>query len=75
MLGILTNIHKQWLVRRAKTFTLQKGILYRMGQDNRFRRYVTINEAHTIVWELNEGIGGGHFVMDITTKKILDARY
>jgi len=46
-----------------------------MGQDNRFRRYVTIDEAHTIVWELNEGIGGGHFVMDITTKKILDARY
>jgi phenolic acid decarboxylase len=75
MLGILTNIHKQWLVRRGKTFTLQKGILYRMGQDNRFRHYATIDEAHTIVWELHEGIGGGHFVMDITTKKILDARY
>ncbi|CAK9237861.1 unnamed protein product [Sphagnum troendelagicum] len=28
-----------------------------MDQDNRFRRYVTIDEAHTIVWELHEGIG------------------
>jgi hypothetical protein len=36
-----------------------------MGQDNRFRRCVTTDEAQMI------GIGGGHFTMDIIAKKIL----
>jgi hypothetical protein len=46
-----------------------------MGQDNRFIRYPTIDEAHTIVWELHERIGGGHFVADIIANKILDVGY
>jgi hypothetical protein len=46
-----------------------------MGQDNRFRCYVTIDEAHTIIWELHERIGGGHFIVDITAKKIFDVRF
>jgi hypothetical protein len=44
-----------------------------MGQNNIFRRYVTTNEAYKILWELHERFGGGHFVVDITTKKIIDA--
>jgi hypothetical protein len=46
-----------------------------MGQDNRFRCCVTTYEAQTILWEHHQGIGGGHFAIDITTKKILDAGY
>ncbi len=46
-----------------------------MGQDNKFRHCVTTNEAQMILWELHEGISGGHFAMDINVKKILDARY
>jgi uncharacterized phosphosugar-binding protein len=42
-----------------------------MGQNNRFGHYVTIDEAHTILWELHERIGGGHLVTDIIAKKIL----
>jgi hypothetical protein len=45
MLGVLTSIKKQWLAKRTKPFTLQKGILYCMGQDNQFRCCVTKNEA------------------------------
>jgi hypothetical protein len=46
-----------------------------MGQNNKFRHYVTIGEAHIILWEFHEGIGGGHLVMDIIAKKIFDAKY
>ncbi len=46
-----------------------------MGQDNKFRCYVTINETQMVLWELHEGFGGGHFVVDITAKKIFDAWY
>ncbi len=73
MLGILTNTHKQRLIRIEKIFTLQKGILYCMGQDN--KQYVTTNEAQTILWELHEGFGGSHFTSDITAKKNIYAKY
>jgi len=43
MHGILTNTHKQHLIRKAEPFTLQKGILYHMGQDN--KQCVTTNET------------------------------
>jgi len=75
MHGILTNIQKQWLAKIVEPFTLQKGILYHMGQDNIFKHCVTIDEAQMILQELREGISGGHFVMDIITKKTIDVRY
>ncbi len=46
-----------------------------MGQDNIFRRCVTTYEAQMILQELREGISGGHFAMNIITKKIIDVRY
>jgi hypothetical protein len=46
-----------------------------MGQDNIFRRCVTTDEAQMILQELREGMSGGHFAMDIITKKIIDVRY
>ncbi len=70
---ILTNTHKQWLTRITEPFTLQKGIIYCMGQDN--KQYVTTIEVQTILWELHEGFGGSHFASNITAKKIFDARY
>jgi hypothetical protein len=42
---------------------------------NKFRHCVTIDEAHTMLWEFHERFGGGHFVADITTKKIFDVGY
>jgi hypothetical protein len=74
MLGILTNIHKQLLTKRTKSFTLQKGILYHMCQ-NRFKRCVTKDETCKILRELHEGFGGHHFVTNIITKKIFDVGY
>jgi hypothetical protein len=42
---ILTNTQKQRLTKKAKPFTLHKGIMYRMGQDNIFKCCVTTGEA------------------------------
>jgi hypothetical protein len=44
-----------------------------MGQNNIFHCCVTTKEAHKILWELHEGFGGGHFVVDIIPKKMLVA--
>ncbi len=49
---------------------IHDGILYQMGQDNKFRRCVTTYEAQKIMRELHEGFMGGYFTIDITTKKI-----
>jgi hypothetical protein len=32
-------------------------------------------KKNIILWELHEGVRGGNFVLDITTKKIIDAGY
>jgi hypothetical protein len=46
-----------------------------MGQYNKFRCCVTIDEAYKILRELHEGFSGGHFAANITAKKILDVGY
>ncbi len=46
-----------------------------MGQDNRLCRCLTTSKAHIVTKELHKGVVGGHFVVDITIKKILDVRY
>jgi hypothetical protein len=63
------------VIKKVEPFILQKGILYRMGQDNRFRYCVTIDETQMILQEFNETISGAHFVVDIIKKKILDVGY
>jgi len=69
----LTQKYK--LARKAKPFIMKKGIMYRVGQDNRMHRCLTTSKAHIVLKELHEGVAKGHFVIDITTKKILDVGY
>ncbi len=46
---------------------LQNGILYRFGQDNRFRGVLQHEQMPTILQELHNEVGGGHFSSNITT--------
>ncbi len=46
-----------------------------MGQDNRLRRCLTTTEAQMVMRKLHEGPSKGHFAIEITQRKILDARY
>jgi hypothetical protein len=61
------------LARKVEPFILKKGIMYRMGQDNRLRIYLIASKPHIILKEQHDGMVGGHFVADITAKKNLDA--
>ncbi len=46
-----------------------------MGQDNKLRKCLTTTKAHMVMKELHEGPLGGHFAIEITHRKILDAGY
>jgi len=49
--------------------------MYIVGQDNRLHICLTTSKAQIVFKKLHKGIVGGHFPIDITTKKILDAGY
>jgi hypothetical protein len=57
---------KQRLARRAKPFTLKNGELYRVGQNNKLQRCLTITKAQMVMKELYEGPSGRHFATKIT---------
>ncbi len=71
----LNLAQRQKLARMVEPFTLKEGTMYKMGQNNKMRRCLTTSNAQIILKELHEGVVGGHFAADITTKKILDAHY
>ncbi len=66
---------KQKLVKKVEPFILKGEIMYRVGQNNKMCRCLTTSEAQIVLQELHQGMVGGHFVIDITTKKFLDAGY
>jgi hypothetical protein len=49
--------------------------MYNVGQDKRLCKCLTISKSWIVLKELHEGMARGHFVANITTKKILDAHY
>jgi hypothetical protein len=71
----LNLAQKQNLNRKIEPFTLKEGIVCRVGQGNRMHRCLTTSETQIVLEELYEIVVGGHFVVEITLKKILDVRY
>ncbi len=63
------------MTTKAKPFIVKEGIMYIMGQDNKMHKCLTTLEAQIVLKELHEGMVGGHFAANITTKKILDVGY
>jgi hypothetical protein len=49
--------------------------MYKMGQYNKMHRCSTTSKAQVVMKELHEGVAKGHFVTNVTTKKILDPGY
>jgi hypothetical protein len=72
MLERVTTSQRQYFAQRAKPFVLQKGILYKFGQDSRFCRVLQWENVSTILQELHGGIVGGHLSFDIIMRKIMD---
>jgi hypothetical protein len=49
--------------------------MFRVGQDNRLHKWLTTSKAQIVLKDLHEGVARGHFVIDITIKKILNVGY
>jgi hypothetical protein len=68
-------VQKQKLVKKVKPFTLKKGIMYKVGQDNKMCRYLTTSEAQIVFKELHGVAKEDIFFANILTKQILDVGY
>lgn len=66
---------KKELVVRAANFSVIKGHLYKMGNDEILRRYVPEFERSEILAKSHDGIVGGHYAGRETTQKILHAGF
>ncbi len=54
---------------------MKNDVLYIMGHDNKLRRFMSTIEAHKVMKKLCEITTWGHFVIDITQKKVLNIGY
>lgn len=58
----------------AKDYEIIANQLYKRGKDHHLWLVVTEAENLTVVKQAHEGISGGHFLADTTTKAIMMAR-
>ncbi len=67
-------IQKQKLAKKVEPFTLKEGNMFKVGQNNILHKCLTTWEAYIVLKELHK-VAKIPFVVDITTKKILDVGY
>ncbi|MCO5577618.1 hypothetical protein L7F22_031449 [Adiantum nelumboides] len=66
---------RQWLVRKATIYRLINEHLYCKGKDLVLRRVPHSEDIKQVLTSCHEGVCGGHFAHDITSRKILQAGY
>jgi hypothetical protein len=68
---------KQWkkLVLKALLFTIIDGQLYKEGQNQILRWCLHDDNILVILQEIQKKVRGGHFSVNITTRKVLDTKY
>ncbi|MCO5598370.1 hypothetical protein L7F22_052465 [Adiantum nelumboides] len=66
---------RQWLVRKATKYRLINEHLYCKGKDLVMRRVPHSEDIKQVLTSCHEGVCGGHFAHDITSRKILQAGY
>ena len=73
--GHLTTGQKQWLVRKAVRYRIINEDLYCKGKDLVLRRVPLSHEIESILSSCHDGVCGGHFAQEITSRKILQAGF
>jgi hypothetical protein len=58
---------------KALPFTIINGQLYKQRQNQILHRFLHHDKISIILWEMHKGVSGGHFLVDITSRKVLDA--
>jgi len=70
----LEDISTTWarkLIRLARPYQLITRQLYIWGKDDVIRRCVLLHEVGDLLIQAHDGITGGHFASEMTTRKVL----
>jgi hypothetical protein len=60
---------------KALPFTLIEGQLYRHGKYKGRKKCSTSYQIWSVLHEMHQEMGGGHFFVDITSTKFLNSKY
>ncbi|MCO5547251.1 hypothetical protein L7F22_000696 [Adiantum nelumboides] len=71
----LEKVQRHRLVRKALTYHLIGEHLYHKGKDLVLRRVPLVQEIEKNLMSCHDGVCGGHFAQEITSKKILQAGF
>ncbi|MCO5592119.1 hypothetical protein L7F22_046114 [Adiantum nelumboides] len=71
----LERVQRHRLVRKALSYQLIGEHLYHKGKDLVLRRVPLIKEIEKILMSCHDGVCGGHFAQEITSRKILQADF
>ncbi|MCO5579806.1 hypothetical protein L7F22_033668 [Adiantum nelumboides] len=71
----LERVQRHRLVRKALSYQLIGEHLYHKGKDLVLRRVPLVKEIEKILMSCHDGVCGGHFAQEITSKKILQASF
>ena len=66
---------KAIFVHKVGPYTLRKGVLYKLGADERLRRCLEVTEIRKVIQALHDGEPGGHYALANTVRKISDTGY
>ncbi len=56
MLERFPTSQRQYLAQIVKPFMFREGVLYKFGQDNKFRQVLQLKQVSTILQELHGGV-------------------
>ncbi|MCO5593318.1 hypothetical protein L7F22_047328 [Adiantum nelumboides] len=72
--GMSKSEHR-WLAKKATRYNLVNDDLYCKGKDAVLRRVPSSQDIKGILFSCHEGVCGGHFAQEITSRKILQAGF
>ncbi|MCO5593372.1 hypothetical protein L7F22_047384 [Adiantum nelumboides] len=71
----LERVQRHCLMRKALIYQLIGEHLYHKGKDLELRRVPLVVKIEKILMSCHDGVCGGHFAQEITSKKILQAGF
>ncbi|MCO5595910.1 hypothetical protein L7F22_049961 [Adiantum nelumboides] len=71
----LERVQRHCLVRKALSYQLIGEYLYHKGKDLVLRRVPLVKEIEKILMSCHDGVCGGHFAQEITSRKVLQAGF
>ena len=71
----MNKSERRWLATKATKYRLINDVLYCKGKDAVLRKVPTTKEIMDVIKSCHEGVCGGHFAQEITSRKILQAGF